>query len=221
MATVSHLFDKNRSAATGIMIAGSSIGGIIWPIMLDQLLNHDGVSFGWTFRTVGFVVLLLCITIVLTIRLPPKKAHDYQTSEEAKEGTSQEPQVQPAAKSDASIVKNPTFLVLCAGLSIATFGLFSPLFFISTYAVAHGLSTSLSFYLVSMLNGASLVGRVSTGILADRYGNFNMCFLTVAFSGIIAMCWTKATSTAGIIVFTLAYGYTSGVSTFLEFFAHS
>jgi MFS family permease len=213
MATVSHLFDKHRSTATGVMISGSSIGGIIWPIMLERLLNQDGVSFGWSFRIVGFVVVAFYITIVVTIRMPPKAAPHIEAAEDKTENSSQEQDDQSTAKSsDVSIIKNPTFLVLCAGLSIATFGLFNPLFYISTYAVSRGLSASLSFYLVSILNGASLVGRVSTGILADKYGNFNLCFLTVACSGIIAMCWTKATTTAEIIVFALAYGYTSGVS---------
>ncbi|EEP76424.1 predicted protein [Uncinocarpus reesii 1704] len=211
MATVSHLFDKNRGTATGIMIAGSSIGGIIWPIMLDQLLNVRGLSFGWSFRIVGFVVAPLCIIITISIRAP-KKPHQENHAENFNQETKrqQDGVMSQAPKSNVSILKNPTFILLCLGLSMATFGLFSPLFFIPTYAVTNGLSSSLAFYLVSLTNGASLVGRVSTGFLADRYGNFNLCFITIALSGIIAMCWTAATSKAGIIVFALAYGYTSG-----------
>ncbi|RAQ68264.1 MFS monocarboxylate transporter [Aspergillus flavus] len=211
MATVTRLFDHHRGAANGIMIAGSSIGGIIWPIMLDQLLNKDGVSFGWTFRIVGFVVLPLCLFMVATIRPAPKTLHDSDREGiELSHGESESDHKAQGAEGPAAIIKNPTFLILCAGLSVATFGLFSPLFFISTYATDQGLSVSLAFYLVSMLNGASMVGRVSTGFLADRYGNFNLCFLTIASSGLIAMCWTKATNTVGIIFFALAYGYTSG-----------
>ncbi|KNG87026.1 MFS monocarboxylate transporter [Aspergillus nomiae NRRL 13137] len=211
MATVTRLFDRHRGAANGIMIAGSSIGGIIWPIMLDQLLNKDGVSFGWTFRIVGFVVLPLCLLMVATIRPAPKTPHDSdREGVQLSHGESASDHKAQGAEGPASIIKNPTFLILCAGLSVATFGLFSPLFFISTYAAEQGLSVSLAFYLVSMLNGASMAGRISTGFLADRYGNFNLCFLTIASSGLIAMCWTKAANTVGIIFFALAYGYTSG-----------
>ena len=46
MATVTRLFNYHCGAATGIMIAGSSTGGIVWPIMLNQLLHEDRVSFG-------------------------------------------------------------------------------------------------------------------------------------------------------------------------------
>lgn len=214
MATVSHMFDRNRGMATGIMIAGSSVGGIIWPVMLDQLLNSHKLSFGSSFRIVGYVVVPICIIIVLSIQLP-RKAEQARPPEGAKEEKREETEaaMDEKPKSTISVLKNPTFILLCIGLSVATLGLFTPLFFIPTYAVANGLSASVAFYLVSMLNGASLVGRVSTGILADRYGNFNLCFVTIALSGIIAMCWTGVTSKVGIILFTLAYGYTSGVST--------
>lgn len=211
MATVSHHFDRHRGAANGIMIAGSSVGGIIWPLTMDQLLHKDGISFAWAFRIVGFIILPLCIVMVLTIR--PKPTGAQTPSPESGNSSAMEP---PPEKSDpkasVAIIKNQAYLLLCAGLCLATFGLFSPFFFIPTYATVHGQSARLSFYLISMLNGASLVGRVSTGYLADRYGKFNLAFLMVALSGIIAMCWTQATSTEGIIMLTLAYGYTSGVS---------
>lgn len=212
MATVSHHFDRHRGAANGIMISGSSVGGIIWPLTMDQLLHENGVSFAWTFRIVGFIILPLCIFMVLTIRPKFTNAPTSSPGSEYSSAIQPPPPEKSDPKASVAILKNPTYLLLCAGLCLATFGLFSPFFFIPTYATVHGLSASLSFYLVSMLNGASLVGRVSTGYLADRYGNFNLAFLMVALSGAIAMCWTQATSTAGIIMFTLAYGYTSGVS---------
>ncbi|EER28670.1 Major Facilitator Superfamily protein [Coccidioides posadasii C735 delta SOWgp] len=213
MTTVSHLFDKYRGTATGIMIAGSSIGGIIWPIMLDQLLNKRQRSFGWSLRIAGFVMIPVCLLITLAIRVPSKR-NDARQADNANRGANNGPSKE--KKADISTVKNPTFILLCIGLSVATFGLFAPLFFIPTYAVANGLSASLAFYLISMLNGASLVGRVSMGYLADKYGNLNLCFATTALTGVIAMCWNKATSKAAIIIFALACGYTSGAMFILQ-----
>lgn len=150
MATVSHYFDRHRGAANGIMISGSSVGGIIWPLTMDQLLHEDAVTFDWTFRIVGFIVLPLSIIIVLTVR---PKATDT-TTQENRESSDLPPLEKPDPKARMAILKNPAYLMLCAGLCLATFGLFSPFFFIPTYAVAQGLSTSISFYLISMLNGA-------------------------------------------------------------------
>ena len=47
LATVSRFFARHRGLALGITVSGSFIGGVIWPIMLDRLLNDHGVSFGW------------------------------------------------------------------------------------------------------------------------------------------------------------------------------
>lgn len=48
-------FSTKRGLAVGIAISGSSVGGVIWSVMVDQLLNDDGVGYRWTMRAIGFV----------------------------------------------------------------------------------------------------------------------------------------------------------------------
>lgn len=204
LATVSRHFIRHRGLALGITVAGSSIGGVIWPIMLDQLLNSRGLSFGWTMRIVGFTMLPLLTIATLTVR-PPLEIPS-QNELEPKTTDSK------GHKTDLSIAKSFTFQLMCAGLAISALGLFSPFFYVTSYATSLGMSTSISFYLVSIVNGASLFGRILPGFLADRFGCFNLCSLAIFTSGIIAMCWTKATSEAGLIIWSSAYGFASGVS---------
>ena len=203
VVTVPKYFKKNRGLANGISVSGSSLGGIVWPIMFDQLLNHDGVSFSWTMRVIGFTMLPLLLVAIVCVRNPPKQ---NTSPEQSKKNAEKE------GKADVPIWKNPTFIILCLGLAIAYFGFFTPFFFITTYAVSLGMSTSLSFYLVSMVNGASMFGRILPGFLSDKYGHFNIMCIALFCSAAIAMCWTAAESTAGLIVWTLAYGFSSGVS---------
>lgn len=89
-------------------------------------------------------------------------------------------------------------------------GFFAPLFYVSTYAVSLGMSSSLAFYLVSIVNGASLLGRVLPGVVADRWGRFNLLVTSAFTAGIIVFCWTGATTVAGLVVWTAAYGFASG-----------
>ncbi len=109
-----------------------------------------------------------------------------------------------------SLLKDATFLVLCLGLPISSLGMFSPFFYATSYAKSLGHS-SFAFYLVSIVNGASLFGRIPPGILADRHGHFNLCGLAALLSGVTALCWTAAKSSGGLVVWCLAYGLTSGV----------
>ncbi|KAJ5556618.1 hypothetical protein N7494_000533 [Penicillium frequentans] len=46
MTCVSHYFHQRRSAALGVTVSGSSIGGIIFPIALSKMLKNESVGFG-------------------------------------------------------------------------------------------------------------------------------------------------------------------------------
>jgi len=70
---VSTHFNKKRGAALGLVAAGSSLGGVIFPIMVVRLIPDIG--FAWTMRTCAFLILALLIFANLTMssRIPPTK----------------------------------------------------------------------------------------------------------------------------------------------------
>lgn len=194
---------KNKGLTVGITVGGSSLGVVIWPIVLNELLNTHGVSFGWTIRAIGFIVVPLLILAIVTVVSPP------QTKQHSEAIVRENDKKRP--KRDLSITKDPTFIILCAGLSISVLGMYSPMFYITTYARSVGHPIDISFYLVSVINGSSLFGRILPGLLADRYGHFNLCALAGLASGITSLCWTTAKSIPGLAVWCLVYGFTSGV----------
>ncbi|PQE19424.1 monocarboxylate permease protein [Rutstroemia sp. NJR-2017a BBW] len=59
MNSVSTWFMKKRATAMGIIASGSSLGGVILPIMVNRLIPQIG--FGWTMRAVAFIILGLLI----------------------------------------------------------------------------------------------------------------------------------------------------------------
>ncbi|CAD0100290.1 unnamed protein product [Aureobasidium mustum] len=205
LSTLTKYFRKNRALGMGIVVAGSSTGGVIWPIVLDQLLNHTSLGFGWTIRIIAFIMLPLLGLSCFLVRIPAA----IQTSNEKDRAPAAKP------KADLSIIRNPAFILCCAGMAIANLGMFSPFFYISSYAASLNMSTSFTFYLVSIVNGASFFGRVLPGILADRYGCFNLLASAALASGVVAFCWTGATNVAGVTIWALAYGFASGVSSLL------
>jgi len=78
-------------------------------------------------------------------------------------------------------------------------------------AQKNGMSTNLSNYLLAVLNGASIFGRILPGIIADRVGRFNVMIITSAFSAIIVLgLWLPSSSNAPILVFSALYGFSSG-----------
>lgn len=74
VAVVSTYFRFRRNLAMGIAISGSATGGIIFPLMVRELLPRLG--FAWTMRCLGFVQLasLLIANTFTRTRMPPRRA---------------------------------------------------------------------------------------------------------------------------------------------------
>ena len=57
----------------------------------------------------------------------------------------------------------------------------------------------------------SIIGRIVPGFLADKFGRFNSMIIITAMSGIVTLAiWIPVKSTAGIIVYGVLFGLTSG-----------
>ncbi|KAK4610509.1 Agnestins efflux protein AgnL12 [Fulvia fulva] len=204
-------FKRHRGLAQGISIGGSSLGGVIWPIALDRMLNYDDIGFGWSMRIVGLAMMPMLAIAILFLRKPVDlKSHEPTSGSEKGTATIASSAKQSRKKRDLTSLKKPPYILLCLGLAIANFGYFVPLFYISTYAVSLGFSENLAFYLISILNGASLFGRILPGLVADRYGHFNIMTIAVFLTGLIVFCWTTATSVAGLVIRAMAFGFISG-----------
>lgn len=112
----------------GITVSGSSLGGIIWPVALKNLLYK--VDFGWGVRVAAFTMLPLLTAAWLSIRLPIRK--------------SSRPKTKP--KPDLLIIKHPVLILLAIGLFFIYLGLFSPFFYITSWTVSLGLDANMAFY---------------------------------------------------------------------------
>jgi MFS family permease len=71
---LSTYFSKHRGLAMGLATSGNSTGGIIFPVIVQQLLPKIG--FAWTVRVLGFVNLVSLVLVIAFTkpRLPPRKS---------------------------------------------------------------------------------------------------------------------------------------------------
>lgn len=190
LSVVGQYFLENRALAMGITLAGGSLGGVIFPIILNQLLNFSTIGFGWTVRIIGFIMLALLglACIVLVERVPRRKNQFFLMS----------------------AFSNKAWLLTNSGVFLILLGLFTPIFYISSYAKAKGMALQLAFYETSILNAASIFGRTIPGALADRFGRFNTLTIMVAVTAILEFCWIATENNTGITVFAAFYGFFSG-----------
>ncbi|KAJ5116716.1 hypothetical protein N7456_001064 [Penicillium angulare] len=216
VALVGKYMKQKRAAAMGIVIAGSSLGGVIWPIAIDHLLKKPNIGFPWTMRIVGFIMIPLLLFACTVCRSPPAPAPIQDAGSENKadgsDGSHHSVDEKPVNRKAEIIAfyKQPALQLLCLAMFFTYFGMFSPFFYTTSYAVEKGYSSSLAFYTVSVVNGASFPGRIIPGLVADRLGKFNCAIVASLSAGIIALCWTKADSVTGLFIWCAAYGFASG-----------
>ncbi|KAL6234017.1 hypothetical protein BDW75DRAFT_251688 [Aspergillus navahoensis] len=190
MAATPQYFFKKRGVAMGLGVAGASIGGIIHPIVLNQLLNQTDLGFGWCVRVEAFLTsaVLLVSCPAIRARLPPRKSKFLL----------------PRAFREAG------YTSLTIGSFFAFMGMFTPLFYLPSYGISQGMSPTLAFYLSAILNAASFPGRIVPAILSDRFGKLNAFAAAGIATGILTLCWQRVEGNAGVIVFSALFGFVSG-----------
>ncbi|KAJ1330812.1 MFS transporter MCT family aspergillic acid transporter [Microdochium nivale] len=203
MNVIPSWFTARSGAVYGIVAAGSSLGAVIFPIMLSRLIPR--VGYPWAMRSAAFLILALLVVANLTIRarLPPT------------------PQRVTRAQLGQPFREVP-FLGLLAGMMLITFGIYIPINYIQVEALHAGIRPELAGYLVTILNAGSLFGRLLSGLAADKIGRFNSFIISCFFAGLFTLAlWvpissspsstTNTTTTEGMMIaFAVLFGFFSG-----------
>lgn len=184
-------FSTRIGLAVGVGSSGSSIGGIIYPIILYRLI--DRIGFAWSVRVVAFIALgtLLIPIAIMRMRVKAPKAR---------------------ALIDWSAFADVPFIGFVIATLIGFMGLSIVLFYLSYDAGdRHVTDTKMSFYIVAVFNAGSTLGRIAPNALSDKTGPFNLLAPCAVITGVLMFCMIAVKSEAAIIVVALLVGFFSGV----------
>jgi MFS family permease len=195
IASIGHFFLVKRGNATGIAMTSGSIGGIIFPLMLQKLFPM--VGFAWATRILGFILVFLLVIANLLVRsrLPHKKIPSFRS-------------ISP----DFTVFKDLPFTFVTLGIFLMEWGIFVPLTYITSYVVSYGHSSDFGFQILAILNAGSFFGRFFAGLVADMIGRMNTLILSIAMCVLSCFAlWLPAgESTAMIVIFAVIFGFVSG-----------
>jgi MFS family permease len=193
VAIVATYFTTKRSLATGIVAAGGSVGSVIYPIVFRKL--QPSIGFPWATRVIAFIGLSTLTISILVMRT--RISHPNKSRQLV----------------DTAAFKSIPFVVFCGGLFLSFIGLYMPFFYVIVYAQNKlKLDGNLSFYLLSLMNAASVFGRVVPGLLADKFGPLNVMIIFTFLASILGYTWIAVHNSGGLIVFCIFYGVFSGAA---------
>ncbi|KAL2062256.1 hypothetical protein VTL71DRAFT_6522 [Oculimacula yallundae] len=190
VAVFPQYFTKRRALTTGLAAAGSSLGGVIYPTIFHEL--QPKIGFGWTTRVIAFIMLgtLMVPIAVMKAKVFPSTRRPLF---------------------DFKVLRNIPYVLFTIGEFFGFMGMYIPFYYITSYSTENKIANAnLSFYLLTVINAASIFGRIVPNFIADISGPLNMCGPFVLFCGIIAFCWPSVTSIGEMIPFCLFYGFFSG-----------
>ncbi|KAF8970266.1 hypothetical protein BGZ46_010531 [Entomortierella lignicola] len=193
LSAPSQWFVVRRGMASGIGISGSGIGGLVFSIMVEKL--NDRIGHRWCLRVLGIIAWCSMVTTGILIR-------QFST-------TGGKAVI--VTMKDVATIRQPTFLIMLAGVLLASFGYFTPLNLLPSYAVDHGLSQSQGAMINSFLNGASFFGRFAGGVFGDRFGLVNLTVFCIGASSLTTLLlWMFAKSLPLLLVYVILYGLMGG-----------
>lgn len=189
---LSQYFHKRRALATGICYSAAGIGGAILSVLSQQVIARHGVA--WAYRVLGLVSLAICLRQSRTLNafnhtmfnalssaasclMRPENRHPVMNALTVRNVL------------NLDVFRSTPFVLLLVSAAIVAFTLFTPSFFLATFAEAVGFSSQTGAHLSLGYNLASAAGRVlfGTSIHRDLFTATNLTPNCVqAFSQIIS-----------------------------------
>ncbi|KAJ9203497.1 hypothetical protein DTO164E3_2419 [Paecilomyces variotii] len=184
-------FTTRLGTATAIAASGSSVGGIVFPLLASHTLPHLG--FGWTMRIIAFVNLftMVPVNVIVRERAGPPSPTKYAIN--------------------WSILASLPFALMAVGMFFAFWGIYFGFYFIVAFGqdILHMTSIKSVSLLVAM-NASNFVGRFIPNIISDAcIGPMNTLIPASVLSSIFIFTWVGANTETALYIVACFYGFFS------------
>lgn len=171
---VSTWFDRRRGTALAVLMAGSAIGAMVLPPVAQSLILH----LGWrlAFLALGSIILFLGLPVVT--RFVREKPGFRESGRHEAQGVSL-----------SQALRSRPFWILITALFLASISQNGALTHLSALLTDRGVSAGGAAIALSAMGAASLLGRLVTGWLLDRFFAPGVAFslLTISAFGVFLL----------------------------------
>ncbi|KAJ1935387.1 hypothetical protein FBU59_005400 [Linderina macrospora] len=185
VSLVAQWHTKNRPLATGLAVAGSGAGGMIFTEATQRMMSSIGHK--WTLRALSLIILVVAGTAGMFYKrrvAVPRGGTDFR-----------------------SMIKDPRLVIVGLSGFFVNVSYFIPWYYLPTAALKIGQTRQAANNLVLFMNAGSTVGRVAAAFLAIAIGSINSiaaAYIICAILVLVVMLAVK--SMVGYIVLSVIYG---------------
>ena len=189
-AVVGSWFERWRTRALSIAATGTGLGMLALPPLCAAIIEH----FGWraaALALAGISGAVLVVSAVLVRPAPPRPSP-------------------PASEALGTTLRSRAFVQIYTSWVFGTIALFVPLVFLPAFAVARGADPVAASWLISIVGGASVLGRLGIGYAAAGRTLllYKGSILAMAASYVV---WLLLPSYGWLVVFAAVLGIAYGV----------
>jgi len=185
---------ERRPLVISTAALGSGLAATIYPIVFQSL--QPKIGFPWAVRIQGFITFVLCLFAVIVARPRYVKNAGKRTFRTLFKGAN---------------LGESYFILYVISIVFNNLGYFGPVFYLQGYAELHGgAGHPVTRYLLAILNGSSVFGRLIPSALSKHIGILNAFIITVSLDSASIFYWISASTLAGNIAFAVLYGFFSG-----------
>ena len=189
VATVGGWFEKDRTKAMGVAVAGIGVGTLVGAPLAKRLV----ISYGWrnAFVVLGVGSAALLALASIGARRPPGS------------GTQEPP---PPLR---LLLKDQRFIWLYISMTFLSSGLFVPMVYLDDYLESQGRPGGA--LLIGIIGATSVVGRLALGAVASKVDLMRLYQLCVMALGASYVIWLLAGANyTSLVVFAVCMGTAYG-----------
>jgi MFS family permease len=204
IADVSHWFRRRRGVAVAACACGNYIGGTIWPLSVQWLMD----TYDW--RTAYMVVAVIVVTTMIPLafllrRSPPKEDPTATAAALAKSGRS-------GGAGPRAIDLSPRALLILlsiAGVACCV-AMSMPQVHIVAYCFDLGYGAARGAEMLSLMLAGGAVTRIASGFLADYIGGVRTLLIGAVLQGIALFFFLPFDGLMSLYAISLMFGLAQG-----------
>ncbi|MCW1403135.1 MFS transporter [Novosphingobium sp. MW5] len=188
-------FAKRRGTALGVAIAGISVGGVIFPPVMQYLLEN----LEWRMGLRALALIVLAITLLTTafiVNYPADRGLNPDGAAVDAEASLAANKVRTIPAT--TLLRDPTFWMIAVLVATVTAGLKGMVTNLVSLATDVGIAAGSAAFLISIYASSGFVAKLGFAVMADRMNpRLMMAVSLIGYAlGCVAMIWADAGYTA-------------------------